>query len=42
MKKILLLLQGQEEIKGDGTKGSKGAAGRRSVTPDEKYVLIIL
>ena len=39
MRKILLLLQGHEEPKTDNVKGSKGGGGRRSTTPDEKYVM---
>ena len=39
MRKILLLLQGHEELKIDNVKGSKGGGGRRSTTPDEKYVM---
>ena len=39
MKKILLLLQGHEDPKTDSVKGSKSGGGRRSTTPDEKYIL---
>ena len=39
MKKILQLLQGHEESKTETGKSSKGAGGRRSTTPDEKYVI---
>ena len=41
MKKILQLLQGHEEPKAEGGKGSKGLGGRRSTTPDEKYAYFI-